>query len=291
MSKQSRTSQRINVPAIRARKGKEKIVSLTAYTYPFAQIIDPHTDIMLVGDSLGMVLYGMESTLPVTLDMMIAHGQAVSRAAQHALVVVDMPFASCQQSREQAFANAARVMAETGCDAVKIEGGEVMADTIRFLVERGVPVMGHVGLMPQHVHAYGGFRCQGKGDKAWQQVLADAKAVESAGAFSVVLEGVVEGLAAEVTSQLAIPVIGIGASVKCDGQVLVTEDMAGMFRDFTPKFVQKFGNMADELERAVSAYAAAVRDESFPSERHCFNVQGSNESSLSKIENSESTQS
>ena len=260
---------RLTVPELRARKGKEKIVAITAYTAPFARIADAHADILLVGDSLGMVLYGMESTLSVTLDMMILHGRAVAQASTHACVVVDLPFGSYQASPAQAFATAARVMAETGCAAVKLEGGAEMAETIAFLVARGIPVMGHVGLMPQRVHAYGGYRHRGREEEDAARIGADARAVAEAGAFSLVLEAVREGLAREVAAEVEIPVIGIGASPACDGQVLVLEDMAGL-TDTPARFVKRYAELGTALNGAVSAYALEVRAGAFPAAEHCY---------------------
>lgn len=262
--------KKISTVDIRSRKGKTPIVCLTAYTAPFAKILDEHADLLLVGDSLGMVLHGMDSTLSVTLEMMIMHGKAVMRSAKKACVVVDMPFGSYEKSPEQAFENAAKVIAETGCQAVKVEGGVEIAETINFLVERGIPVMAHVGLMPQMINAYGGYGCRGKTEESRKKVLSDANAVEKAGAFCVVIEGVMAELASKVTSAVKIPVIGIGGSVDCDGQILVSEDMAGMFTDFKPKFVKKYGNMAGELDNAAKNYAAEVRERKFPAAENCF---------------------
>lgn len=263
-------NKRISVVDIKSRKGGEPIVCLTAYTAPFAKILDNYTDLLLVGDSLGMVIYGMESTLPVTLDMMINHGKAVVKSSFHSCVVVDMPFGSYQRSPQHAFENAAKVLAQTGCQAVKLEGGEEMAETIKFLVERGVPVMGHVGLQPQMVNAYGGYSCRGKTKAAKKKILNDALSVQQAGAFAIVIEGVVESLAREVTAKTEVPIIGIGASPACDGQVLVTEDVAGLFLDFKPKFVKRYGNLASELESAVKKYAEDVKKRKFPGEENCF---------------------
>jgi 3-methyl-2-oxobutanoate hydroxymethyltransferase len=271
MSTEIRT-KRVTTRDIRARKGGEPIVVLTAYTTPMAQLLDPHVDVLLVGDSLGMVLYGMESTLGVTLDMMINHGKAVMRGSSKALVVVDMPFASYQESPEQAFRNAARVLAETGCAAVKLEGGREMAPTIRFLTERGVPVMAHVGLMPQSVNTAGGFRAHGRGDDEAATIRADARAITEAGAFCVVVEGTVEPVARALTDEVAIPTIGIGASPACDGQVLVTEDVLGLFSDFTPKFVKRYAELGPVVTEAVERYAAEVKARSFPGLEHCFGV-------------------
>lgn len=262
--------KRITTPELAARKGGEPIVVLTAYTAPTAKILDEHVDCLLVGDSLGMVVYGLETTLAVTLDMMIAHGAAVVRGSQHACVVVDMPFGSYQESPEQAYRNAVRIMQETGCDAVKLEAGADLAGTVEFLARRGIPVMGHVGLMPQSVHTYGGFRVQGKSVSAARQVIDDARAVANAGAFSMVVEGVMEQVAREITAVVPVPTIGIGASAECDGQVLVTEDLAGIFSDFTPKFVRRYAELGAELGKAAAAYAEDVRTRRFPGPEHCF---------------------
>ncbi|MFU0503841.1 3-methyl-2-oxobutanoate hydroxymethyltransferase [Pseudaminobacter sp. NGMCC 1.201702] len=254
-------------PDIARRKGATPLVCLTAYTTPVARLVDRHCDIVLVGDSVGMVLHGLSSTLGVTLDMMIMHGQAVRRGVERALMVIDMPFGSYEESREQAFRNAARIMAETGCGAVKLEGGETMADTVRFLVGRGIPVMAHVGLTPQAVNTLGGYKVQGRGEDA-QRVLRDAVAVAEAGAFSVVLEQMTEPLARAITAKVAIPTIGIGASAACDGQVLVVDDMLGMFTDFRPKFVKRYADLGREADAAIAAYAAEVRERRFPADEH-----------------------
>ena len=259
----------ITIPALRALKGTPA-VWLTAYTTPMAKLLDPHCDVLLVGDSLGMVIYGLPTTLAVTLDMMIAHGAAVVRGARHAAVVVDMPFGSYQQSPQQAFANAARVLAETGAQAVKLEGGVEMAETIRFLTQRGIPVCGHVGLMPQSVNVAGGFRATGRTDDEAAKVTEDARAVAAAGAFCVVLEGTLEPVAAAITAQIDIPTIGIGASAACDGQVLVIDDVLGTFNDFTPRFVKRYAELGVEISRAAAAYAQEVRARSFPGEQHVF---------------------
>jgi len=232
-------SARKSVPDIVAHKGQVPIVCLTAYTAPMARMLDPHVDLLLVGDSLGMVLYGFESTIPVTLDMMCLHGAAVMRGSHHALVVVDMPFGSYQESPSQAFHNAARVIKETGCQAVKLEGGRAMAPTVEFLVARGIPVMGHIGLMPQSVNTMGGYRARGRGDSEATAVMADAIAIAEAGAFSIVVEGVMEQLAEAITTRVTVPTIGIGASASCDGQVLVSEDILGLFAEFKPRFVKR----------------------------------------------------
>ena len=269
MSTQSQV-RRIGVPDIRARKGGEPIVSLTAYTAPMAGFLDPHVDFLLVGDSLGMVLYGFDSTLPVTLDMMIAHGAAVVRGSSRACVVVDLPFASYEASPEAAYTAAARVLAETGCAAVKLEGGVAMAETIAFLVARGIPVMAHIGLTPQSSNAFGGFRVQGRDDARAQAIRDEARAVTEAGAFAVVIEGVPEKLGREITEDIEIPTIGIGASPACDGQVLVTEDMVGLFGAFTPKFVKRYAELGTEVGDAAAAYASDVRARAFPAPGHCF---------------------
>lgn len=255
---------------IQAYKDERPIVALTAYSAPLARLLDPHVDLLLVGDSLGMVLYGMDNTLGVTLDMMCAHGRAVVRGASSACVVVDMPFGSYQESPELAYRNAARILAESGCAAVKLEGGQEMATTVAFLTARGVPVMGHVGLLPQSFNSQGGFRTQGRSPEEAARILADARAVAEAGAFSIVVEGVVEPLAAEITQALAIPTIGIGASAACDGQILVTDDLLGLFSDFTPKFVKRYAELAPQVSSAAAAYAGEVRGRQFPGPEHCF---------------------
>ena len=265
--------KRLTVPALRARKGGEPIVALTAYTMRTAQLLDEHCDLLLVGDSLGQVIYGLPSTIPVTLDMMCAHGAAVVRGSWHALVAVDMPFGSYEESPAQAFANAARVMKETGAAAVKLEGGEAMAETIAFLSARGIPVIGHVGLTPQAVNALGGYRARGRDDAEAAKILADARAVAAAGCFALVLEGVMEEIAVEATRAVACPTIGIGASAQCDGQILVTEDMLGLF-ERAPRFVKKFGDLAGEIGAAASAYAADVRSRAFPGEAQIYRPKG-----------------
>ena len=262
--------KRITVPQMRARKGEAPIVVLTAYTTPMARLLDPHVDILMVGDSLGMVVYGMDSTLGVTLEMMITQGKAVMRGAQRACVVIDLPFGSYQESPEIAFRNAARVLSETGAQAVKLEGGAEMAPTIDFLTKRGVPVMAHVGLTPQSINTLGGFRTQGRDDATARRVLADAEAVARAGAFTVVVEGTVETLAREITTRIPIPTIGIGASPSCDGQVLVIDDVLGVFADFTPKFVKRFAELGPLISEAAATYAAEVRARKFPGPEHCF---------------------
>ena len=255
--------KRLAAPDIAARKGKTPIVCLTAYTAPMAEILDAHCDLMLVGDSVGMVVHGLPNTVGVTLEMMIMHGQAVMRTARRAMVVVDMPFGSYEGAKEEAYANAARVMKETGAQAVKVEAGPAVVDTIRYLVDRGIPVMGHVGLRPQAVLVDGGFKAKGKGADERQRILEEALATAEAGAFAIVVEGVAEGLAREITEAIPAPTIGIGASAGCDGQILVTDDMLGLF-DWTPKFVRRYGDMRNEIDKAVGAYAADVRARRFP---------------------------
>lgn len=263
--------KRITVPEIAARKGKEPVSILTAYTVSMARLLDQHVDMLLVGDSLGMVLYGLDSTLPVTLDMMIAHGAAVVRGSSRAGVVVDLPWATYQESREQAFRAAARVLAETGCAAVKLEGGEEMAETVDFLVRRGIPVMGHVGLTPQAVNALGGYRARGRSDAEQHKILGDARAIAEAGAFSIVIEGVVEPLARQITESVSAVTIGIGASAACDGQVLVAQDMLGLF-DWAPKFVRRYADLRTETETAVKAYAEDVRSRNFPGKAETYTL-------------------
>jgi len=261
--------RRLTAPDIRARKGGEPIVSLTSYHAHTARIVDAHCDVILVGDSLGMVMHGLETTIPVTLDMMILQGQAVMRGSKRALVVVDMPFGSYEASKEQAFASASRVLKETGCGAIKIEGGRRLAETISFLAERGVPVMGHVGLTPQAINTLGSFRAQGRDEMDWGPIEADARAVAEAGAFAVVLEAVAEPLARRITSQISIPTIGIGASPACDGQILVLEDMLGL-SPRVPKFVKRFGALEPSIEEAVKNYAQEVRARTFPGAEHVY---------------------
>ncbi len=270
MSTSNGTNRRVTIPDIISRKGGEPIVCLTAYSTPMAKLLDPHVDLLLVGDSMGMALYGMDSTLAVTLDMAIAHGAAVVRGSKRACVIVDMPFGTYEESPPAAFRNCTRVMAETGCAGIKIEGGAEMAPTVGFLVERGIPVMGHVGLMPQSVHAAGGFRSQGRDEETANKIVADAKAISEAGAFSIVIEGVVEHLGRTITESIPTVTIGIGASATCDGQVLVTEDAVGMFNDFTPKFVKRFAEVGDVIGQAAADYAAEVKARSFPADEHTY---------------------
>lgn len=265
----TRSSTRQTTASLRQRKGGEPIVALTAYDAITAQLLDEVVDLLLVGDSLGMVLYGMESTLPVTVEMMTRHGKAVAQAAQSACVVVDMPFASYQESPQQAFRNAAAILAESGAQAVKLEGGVEMAETIRFLVERGIPVMGHVGLTPQHVQRFGGFRVQGREAAGRNAILADAQAVSEAGAFNLVIEGVVSDLAEEITAAIMIPTIGIGASAACDGQILVTEDMLGL-TPRVPKFAKRYAALAELFKQAAADYVQDVKNRRFPEPQHCY---------------------
>ena len=265
--------KRLTVPRIRDHKKdgktKEPLVMLTAYTARQAQLLDAHCDMLLVGDSLGQVIYGLDSTLPVTVDMMVNHGAAVVRGSYHSLVVVDMPFGAYEASPEAAFEVAARIMSETGCAAVKLEGGEAMAETISFLTSRGIPVMAHVGLTPQAVNVLGGYMARGRSQEEHEKIMRDGKAVQDAGAFSVVAEGVIEPIAISLTQTLEIPVIGIGASAQCDGQVLVTEDMLGMF-ERVPRFVKKYNNIAEVIEQTAAQYAAEVRERSFPGEEQTY---------------------
>jgi 3-methyl-2-oxobutanoate hydroxymethyltransferase len=261
--------KRLAAPDIRLRKGGEPIVCLTSYHAHTARILDAHCDVILVGDSLGMVMHGFESTVPVTLDMMILQGRAVMRGSKRALVVVDMPFGSYEASREQAFHSAVRVMKETQCGAIKLEGGRRMAETIAFLVERGIPVMGHVGLTPQSINMLGGFRAQGREEADWGPFEDDAQAVAEAGAFSVVIEAVAEPLARRITEKVPIPTIGIGASPACDGQILVLEDMLGL-SPRVPKFVKRFTDLGPSIDKAVADYAAEVRARTFPAAGHVY---------------------
>ena len=256
-------------PRVTAAKGRTPLVCLTAYTTPMARLADAHCDVVLVGDSVGMVLHGLPSTLGVTLDMMVMHGKAVRRGLQSALMVVDMPFGSYEESPAQAYRSAARLMAETGCGAVKLEGGEIMAETIAFLTRRGIPVMAHVGLTPQAVNAFGGYALQGSGNDG-ERIRRDAAAVSEAGAFAVVLEKIPEPLARRITQEIAVPTIGIGASPACDGQILVTEDLLGLFGDFRPKFVKRYAELGGQAEQAIAAYAQEVRARHFPAPDHVF---------------------
>lgn len=266
-------ARRTTAPDIRARKGGEPIVSLTSYHAHTAAIADAYVDFLLVGDSLGMVMHGFETTVPVPLDLMIMHGRAVVRGAKQALIVVDMPFGTYEESPPVAFRNAARVMKETDCGAVKLEGGERMAETIHYLVERGIPVMAHIGLTPQSVNVFGGFKAQGRTMDQWEAIEEDARAVTDAGAFAVVLEAMAEPLARKVTRTIKIPTIGIGASGACDGQILVMEDMLGL-SPRVPKFVKEFGRVGEVIEKAINAYADEVRTRRFPAAEHTYSLKG-----------------
>ncbi len=261
--------KRLTVPRIRQRKGGEPLVMLTAYTVRMAQLLDPHCDMLLVGDSLAQVIYGLPHTVGVTMEMMALHGAAVVRGSYHAAVIVDMPFGSYEGSPQQAFDNAARLLKETGAAAVKVEGGKVLAPTIEFLTQRGIPVMGHVGLTPQAVNILGGYGVRGKSEEEARSIVEDAVAVAQAGAFSIVIEGVLESIAIEITNKVDCPTIGIGASAQCDGQVLVTDDMLGMF-DRVPKFVKRYQDMAGVINGAVKDYADEVRSRSFPTEDQTY---------------------
>jgi 3-methyl-2-oxobutanoate hydroxymethyltransferase len=269
--------KRTTAPSIRARKvdgrTEQPIVMLTAYTMRMAQLLDPHCDMLLVGDSLGQVIYGLPSTIPVTMDMMCAHGAAVVRGSWHALVGVDMPFGSYEASPAHAFASASRLMKETGCAAVKLEGGDAMAETIAFLTHRGIPVIGHVGLTPQAVNILGGYGARGKSDVEAAKIASDAIAVADAGAFCIVVEGVMESVAEDIAAKVPCPVIGIGASAQCDGQVLVTEDMLGLF-ERTPRFVKRYCDLAARIGEAAAAYAGEVRSRSFPTSDQTYRPKG-----------------
>jgi 3-methyl-2-oxobutanoate hydroxymethyltransferase len=263
--------KRKTAPDIRARKNGDPIVMLTSYHAHTAALVDRYCDVILVGDSLGNVMHGFETTVPVTLDMMILQGRAVMRGSQRALVVVDMPFGSYEASKEQAFHSAARIFKETHCGAIKLEGGLRMAETIAFLVERGIPVMGHVGLTPQSINTLGSFRAQGREEGSWEPIENDARAVAQAGAFSLVIEAVAEPLARKISETIDIPTIGIGASAACDGQVLVLEDMLGL-SPRPPKFVRRYGNLGEKIESAIEAYAADVRSRAFPGPEHIYGM-------------------
>ena len=265
--------KQLTPPGIKARKRDAPIICLTSYTASMTTLVDPHVDLILVGDSLAMTIYGMPSTVGVTLDMMIAHGRAVAKTARHACVVVDLPFGAYEESPAQAFRSAARVMAETGCAAVKLEGGTEMSETIHFLTQRGVPVMAHIGLTPQSVNALGGYGVRGRGETEAAAILADAHAVATAGAFSVVIEKTAEPLSREITAQIDIPTIGIGASPACDGQILVIDDVVGLFTGFRPKFVKRYAETARSIEAAVQEYAADVFARRFPGPEHTFSAE------------------
>ncbi|AUW59918.1 3-methyl-2-oxobutanoate hydroxymethyltransferase [Sphingobium sp. SCG-1] len=265
--------KRLTVPGIRARKAQgftaEPIVMLTAYTARMAQLLDPHCDVLLVGDSLGQVIYGLPSTVPVSLDMICAHGAAVVRGSYHSVVIVDMPFGSYEVSPAQAFESAARILKETGAAGVKLEGGEAMAETVAFLSARGIPVCGHVGLTPQAVNALGGYGARGRSEAEAAKILRDAKAVADAGAFAIVVEGVLEEIADTITAAVPCPTIGIGASARCDGQVLVTEDLLGMF-ERVPRFVKRYEAVGEIISGAAARYASEVRDRSFPTDEQVY---------------------
>jgi 3-methyl-2-oxobutanoate hydroxymethyltransferase len=266
----------LTVPELIARKGKDPIVCLTSYHAHTAKLIDPHVDLLLVGDSLGMVMYGMETTLGVTLEMMIAHGAAVVRGSQKALVVIDLPFGTYEESPAHAFHNAARAIKETGAQAVKLEGGTRMEATVRHLTERGIPVMGHIGLTPQNVNVMGGFKTQGRHRADWPQIEEDAKALARAGAFAIVLEGMAAELADKISSEISVPTIGIGASPGCDGQILVTEDMLGLSPS-VPKFVKEFATLGAQIAGAAQAYAEEVRARKFPEQKHTYAMKADDE--------------
>jgi 3-methyl-2-oxobutanoate hydroxymethyltransferase len=265
-------NSRITIPQLVSRKGGEPIAVLSAYTAPIARLIDPHVDVILVGDSLGMVVYGFTSTLPVTLDMMIAHGRAVVAASSRAAVVVDLPFGAYQESPVQAYRAAARVMAETGCDAVKLEGGVEMAETIAFLTSRGIPVMGHVGLTPQSVHALGGYKARGRTQADAERIIAGAVAVAQAGAFSIVIEGTIDSVSRQATESVAIPTIGIGASASCDGQVLVIDDVLGLSGDFKPRLARRYVDLGSQIAEAARLYAADVKSHRFPGPENVYGI-------------------
>ncbi|HBP31582.1 MAG: 3-methyl-2-oxobutanoate hydroxymethyltransferase [Advenella sp.] len=266
------TAKRITVPQLRAYKNQKKIVSLTSYTAPFARVLDEYLDMILIGDSTAMVGYNMENTLAITLEQMAAHARAVVRSTQNVCVVVDMPFGSYQESPEQAFRNAAFLLKESGADAVKYEGGTPLAATTRFLVDRGIPVLAHIGLMPQYLNTMGGFKAQGMSDEAAEIIYQDALAQEQAGAFAVVIEGTAEPLARRITQALSIPTIGIGASPDCDGQILVAEDIFNLTPNRIPKFARQFSDVQAAIRDGVQAYANEVREGTFPTLDHCFGV-------------------
>lgn len=271
-AKKADAGQRISVSDLAGRKGVQPLVCLTAYSTPMAQRLDPYVDLLLVGDSLAMVIYGLETTRGVTLDAMINHGAAVMRGSRLACVIVDLPHGTYEDGPEMAHASASRVIRETGVQGVKLEGGVEMAETIRYLVDHGIPVLGHIGLLPQKAANRGGFKIQGRDDEGWKRVMEDGKAVAGAGAFAMVIEGTVEALAREITEIVSIPTIGIGASPACDGQILVTDDTLGLFSDFIPTFVKRYAELGEDIERAVQAYAEDVRERRFPGLEHCFGV-------------------
>ena len=271
MTQSSTTSvSRTSTDSIKLRKGKLPLVCITAYSAPMAGLFDDYADIILVGDSLGMVLYGLPSTLQVSVEMMINHGAAVVRGSKKAFIVVDLPFGSYQTSPKDAFITAQKVMSETGCNAIKIEGGKAMAETVNFLVNRGIPVLGHIGMLPQSFNQLGGYRVRGKTEEAEGEIIQDANILQEAGAFGIVIESVVEHIAEKITKNISIPTIGIGASVKCDGQIIVAEDILGMFSDFEPKFVKKYANLSPLISKAVKNYADDVKERKFPGKEHCY---------------------
>jgi len=261
---------RKTITDIASSKARTPIVCLTAYTAPMAQLLDKHCDLLLVGDSLAMVLYGLPSTLQADMEMMIRHGRAVVDHSENALIVVDMPFGSYQGHKEDAFNNAARILKETGAAAVKCEGGAEMAETIAYLSQRGIPVMGHIGLQPQSVHTLGGFKAQGRDEDSAKKIMNDAQKVAEAGAFAIVIEGVAEQLASEITISVSCPTIGIGASVHCDGQILVTDDMIGLTQGPKPKFVKEYTAVGQDIENAVKTYASEVRSREFPAKAQTY---------------------
>ena len=265
-----RRTRRINIKDIQRFKGQRPIVALTAYSSTMAARIDPHVDLILVGDSLGMVLYGFDNTLPVTLDMMILHGRVVVKATSESCIIIDLPFGSYQESPKQAFSSASQVMKETGANGIKLEGGAEMHETISFLVDRNIPVLAHIGIMPQSIKKTGGYKVRGKTEKEARKIIQDAKSVRKAGAFAVVLEGVWEPVARKISSILKIPTIGIGASPFCHGQILVTEDLLGMYPSFTPKFVKRYSDLGLDIESAVSRFSTEVKSGVFPGPEHCF---------------------
>ncbi|RFA30749.1 3-methyl-2-oxobutanoate hydroxymethyltransferase [Alkalilimnicola ehrlichii] len=276
MGKHERT-KRLETPDIKAMKGRQRLVGLTAHSKCMAEVVDPYVDLIFVGDAAAMVCYGHANTLPMSLELIIAHAQAAVRGAKTACVVVDLPFGSYEESPRQAFRSAARILAESGAQAVKLEGGREMRDTVQFLVDRGIPVMGHIGLMPQYVNATGGFRTQGREPGGARRLVQDAMALANAGVFAVLIEATCEPVARDISTRLSIPTIGVGASPCCDGQVLVTEDMLGLFVDFTPRFVKRYAQLGKQAEQAVACYAADVRNRRFPSMEHCFGAASATE--------------
>ena len=272
MSDIKKLGQRLSVSDIKARKGGLPLVCLTAYSKPMAQWLDPYMDLLLVGESLAMVVYGMDTTRGLTLDAMINRGAAVMRGSKKACVVVDLPHGTYEDSHTQAYDSARRVLDETGVQAVKLEGGVEMVDTIRYLTDHEIPVLGHIGLLPQKVENRSSFKVQGRDDKGWQQIMKDGLEIASSGVFAIVIEGTVESLALEITKSVDVPTIGIGASPGCDGQILVTDDALGLFSDFTPSFVKRYAELGEEIAIAAKAYAEDVQARNFPSLEHCFGV-------------------